>query len=112
MAENQPENQEAAVQAAEAAQMPRELSIVYRWVTRDVLGAPPVLSQGVEVARPGDRVCYLNLDYPTVPNWLWVNEVMFTEFGVRVPFSDFQQRLLNRASVTAASECLVGDSVF
>ncbi|MED6210269.1 hypothetical protein PIB30_062612 [Stylosanthes scabra] len=24
---------------------------------------------------------------------------MFTEFGVRVPFSDFQQRLLNRASV-------------
>ncbi|MED6220716.1 hypothetical protein PIB30_047473 [Stylosanthes scabra] len=24
---------------------------------------------------------------------------MFTEFGIRVPFSDFQQRLLNRASV-------------
>ncbi|MED6187544.1 hypothetical protein PIB30_077517, partial [Stylosanthes scabra] len=42
---------------------------------------------------------YLNLDHPTVPNWLWVNEVMFTEFGVRVPFTDFQQRLLNRASV-------------
>ncbi|MED6162500.1 hypothetical protein PIB30_071043, partial [Stylosanthes scabra] len=24
---------------------------------------------------------------------------MFTEFGIRIPFSDFQQRLLNRASV-------------
>ncbi|MED6200437.1 hypothetical protein PIB30_085068 [Stylosanthes scabra] len=24
---------------------------------------------------------------------------MFTDFGVRVPFTDFQQRLLNRASV-------------
>ncbi|MED6201541.1 hypothetical protein PIB30_096112 [Stylosanthes scabra] len=76
------------------------------------LGALPILSQGyldelklsgvifgrgelerryrVEAARLGDRVCYLNLDHPTVPNWLWVNEMMFTEFGVRVPFSDFQ----------------------
>ncbi|MED6171750.1 hypothetical protein PIB30_043629 [Stylosanthes scabra] len=36
---------------------------------------------------------------PTVPHWLWVNELMFTDFGVRVPFTDFQQRLLNRASV-------------
>ncbi|MED6197573.1 hypothetical protein PIB30_057707 [Stylosanthes scabra] len=121
MAENQPENQEAVVPAAGVAQMPHELSPIYRWVSRDVLGAPPILSQAylnelklsgvifgggdlegryrVEAARPGDRFCYLNLDHPTVPNWLWVNEVMFTEFGVRVPFTDFQQRLLNRASV-------------
>ncbi|MED6208924.1 hypothetical protein PIB30_049696 [Stylosanthes scabra] len=121
MAENQPENQEAVVPAAGVARMPHELSPIYRWVSRDVLGAPPILSQAyldelklsgvifgggdlegryrVEAARPGDRVCYLNLDHPTVPNWLWVNEVMFTEFGVRVPFTDFQQRLLNRASV-------------
>ncbi|MED6223500.1 hypothetical protein PIB30_074512 [Stylosanthes scabra] len=121
MAENQPENQEAAVPAAGAAQMPRELSLIYRWVSRDVLGAPPILSQAyldelklngvifgggelerryrVEAARLGDRVCYLNLDHPTISNWLWVNEVMFTEFGVRVPFTYFQQRLLNRASV-------------
>ncbi|MED6154314.1 hypothetical protein PIB30_111143, partial [Stylosanthes scabra] len=41
----------------------------------------------------------MNLNHPTVPHWLWVNEVMFTEFGIRIPFSDFQQRLLNRASV-------------
>ncbi|MED6135018.1 hypothetical protein PIB30_042341 [Stylosanthes scabra] len=117
MVENQSENQEVAVRVVEAAQVLHELSTIYRWVTRDVLGAPPVLSQGyldelklsgvifgggelerryrVEEARPGDRVCYLNLDHPTVPNWL-VNEVMFTEFGIRVPFSDFQQRLLNR----------------
>ncbi|MED6219033.1 hypothetical protein PIB30_032164 [Stylosanthes scabra] len=121
MAENQPENQEAVVPAAGVAQIPRELSPIYRWVSRDVLGASPILSQAyldelklsgvifgggelegryrVEATRPGDRVCYLNLDHPTVPNWLWVNEVMFTEFGVRVPFTDFQQRLLNRVSV-------------
>ncbi|MED6160649.1 hypothetical protein PIB30_053395 [Stylosanthes scabra] len=121
MAENQPENQEAAVPATGAAQMTRELSPIYRWVSRNVLGAPSILSQAyldemklsgvifgggdlegryrVEAARPWDRVCYLNLDHPTVPNWLWVNEVMFTEFGVRVPFTDFQERLLNRASV-------------
>ncbi|MED6151573.1 hypothetical protein PIB30_083784 [Stylosanthes scabra] len=101
--------------------MPYELSPIYRWVSRDVLGAPPILSQAyldelklsevifgggdmkgryrVEASCPGDRVCYLNLDHPTVPNWLWVNKVMFTEFGIRVPFTDFQQRLLNRASV-------------
>ncbi|MED6126439.1 hypothetical protein PIB30_078449 [Stylosanthes scabra] len=93
----------------------------YRWVTRDILGLPPILDQGyldelkligvifcgedlerqyrVEAARPGDRVCYLNLDHPIVPNWLWVNEMMVTKFEIRVPFSDFQQRLLNRASV-------------
>ncbi|MED6188128.1 hypothetical protein PIB30_083085 [Stylosanthes scabra] len=98
MAENQPEIQEVAVRVVEAAQMLHELPTIYCWVTGDVLGAPPILSQGyldelklsgvifeggdlerryrVEAARPGDRV-------------------MFTEFGVRVPFSDFQQRLLN-----------------
>ncbi|MED6150569.1 hypothetical protein PIB30_073618 [Stylosanthes scabra] len=80
MAENKPENQEVTVPAAGAAQMPQGR---YR----------------VEATRLGDRVCYLNLDHPTVTNWLWVNEVMFTEFEVRVPFTDFQQRLLNRASV-------------
>ncbi|MED6198407.1 hypothetical protein PIB30_066044 [Stylosanthes scabra] len=53
----------------------------------------------VEAARRSGRVCYLNLDHPTVPHWLWVNEVMFTDFGVRVSFTDFQQRLLNRVSV-------------
>ncbi|MED6125916.1 hypothetical protein PIB30_073207 [Stylosanthes scabra] len=53
----------------------------------------------VEAARRSERVCYLNLDHPTVPHWLWVNEVMFTDFGVQVPFTEFKQRLLNRASV-------------
>ncbi|MED6138977.1 hypothetical protein PIB30_079540 [Stylosanthes scabra] len=56
----------------------------------------------VEAARRGKRVCFLNLDHPTVPHWLWVNEVIFTEFGVRIPFTDFQQRLLNRASVASS----------
>ncbi|MED6121710.1 hypothetical protein PIB30_032710 [Stylosanthes scabra] len=87
----------------------------------DVLGAPSTLNQAyldelkaaeiifgggdlerrykVEAAHRGERVCFLNLQHPTVPHWLWVNEVMFTEFGVRVPFTDFQQRLLNRSCI-------------
>ncbi|MED6202901.1 hypothetical protein PIB30_110246, partial [Stylosanthes scabra] len=121
MAENQPENQEVVVPAAGAVQIPRELPFIYRWVSNDVLGTPLSLDQQyldelkltgvlfgggdlerryrVEAARRGERVCFMNLDHPTVPHWLWVNEVMFTEFGIRIPFSDFQQRLLNRASV-------------
>ncbi|MED6162806.1 hypothetical protein PIB30_073994, partial [Stylosanthes scabra] len=112
MAENLPEDQGAVVREVEAAQMPRELPTIYRWVTRDVLGSPPILDQEyldelkltgvifgggelerryqVEAGSPGDRVYYLNLDHPTMPNWLWVNEVIFTEFEIRVPFSDFQ----------------------
>ncbi|MED6220376.1 hypothetical protein PIB30_044255 [Stylosanthes scabra] len=53
----------------------------------------------VEAASPNERVCFLNLSHPRVPNWLWVNEVMFTEFGIQVPFTDFQQCLLNRTSI-------------
>ncbi|MED6165016.1 hypothetical protein PIB30_095662 [Stylosanthes scabra] len=119
MAENRPGDQQVA--AASSVQIPHELPSIYRWVANDVLGAPSILDQGyldelkataiifggggleqryrVEAARRGERVYYLNLDHPTVPHWLWVNEVMFTDFGVRVPFTDFQQRLLNRASV-------------
>ncbi|MED6165733.1 hypothetical protein PIB30_102427 [Stylosanthes scabra] len=101
--------------------MPHELPFIHRWVTNDVLGSPSLLTQEyleelklsgaifggwdleqryrVEVAHRDERVCYLNPDHPTVPNWLWVNEVMFTEFGVWVPFTEFQQRLLKRASM-------------
>ncbi|MED6214622.1 hypothetical protein PIB30_104904, partial [Stylosanthes scabra] len=118
MAENRPEDRDAT---AAAGRIPHELPSIYRWVSNDVLGAPTILDQRyldelkatgvlfggggleqryrVEAARRGERVCYLNLDHPTVPHWLWVNEVMFSDFGVRVPFTDFQQRLLNRASV-------------
>ncbi|MED6188348.1 hypothetical protein PIB30_085104 [Stylosanthes scabra] len=45
MAENQPENQKAVVPAVGAARIPRELPPIYRWVSRDVLGASPILSQ-------------------------------------------------------------------
>ncbi|MED6175069.1 hypothetical protein PIB30_075026 [Stylosanthes scabra] len=98
--------------------MPHEVSPLYRWVSPDVLGALSALNQAyldelkatriifgggelerrykVEVAHRGERVCFMNLRHPKVPHWLWVNEVMFTEFGVRVPFFDFQQCLLNR----------------
>ncbi|MED6150411.1 hypothetical protein PIB30_072012 [Stylosanthes scabra] len=117
MAENPEDRQEAS--AAEAVQMMRQLSTLYRWVAPDVLGAPPILSQAyldelketgvifdggelerrykVEAARRGERVCFMNLDHPTKPCWLWVNEVMFTEFGIRVPFSDFQPFFQNIA---------------
>ncbi|MED6111439.1 hypothetical protein PIB30_052290 [Stylosanthes scabra] len=121
MAENRPGDRDATAAAA-AVQIPHELPSIYWWVANDVLGAPSILDQRyldelkatrvlfggggleqryrVEAARRGERVYYLNLDHPTVPHWLWVNEVMFTDFGMRVPFTDFQQRLLNRASVT------------
>ncbi|MED6177612.1 hypothetical protein PIB30_099811 [Stylosanthes scabra] len=106
---------------ATAVQIPHELPSIYWWVSNDVLGTPSILDQGyleelkgtgilfdgggleqryrVEAARRGERVCYLNLDHPTVPHWLWANEVMFTDFGVHVPFIDFQQHFLNQASV-------------
>ncbi|MED6205071.1 hypothetical protein PIB30_014759 [Stylosanthes scabra] len=122
MAENLEGNQEAG--AAVAVQMPHELSPLYRWLSPDVLGAPPTLNQAyldelkatgiifgggdlerqykVEAAHWGERVCFMNLRHPTVPHWLWVNEVMFAEFRVRVPFSDFQQRLLNRSCITSS----------
>ncbi|MED6172667.1 hypothetical protein PIB30_052192 [Stylosanthes scabra] len=115
------ENLQGDQPAEGAVQLPRELLFIYRWVTNDVLGTPSALDQEyldelkltgvlfgggdlerwyrVEAARRGERVCFINLDHPTVPHWLWVNKVMFTEFGIQVPFSDFQQRLLNRASV-------------
>ncbi|MED6171795.1 hypothetical protein PIB30_044149 [Stylosanthes scabra] len=92
------ENLQGDQAAAEAVQMPHELPSIYRWVTNDVLGSPSILNQQVEAARRGERVCFLNLDHPIVPNWPRVNEVMFTEFEVWVPFSNFQQRLLSRAS--------------
>ncbi|MED6164016.1 hypothetical protein PIB30_085553 [Stylosanthes scabra] len=107
--------------ALSAAQIPRELPLIYRWVSANVLRSPTILKQAyldelknsgvlfggrdlerqyrVEAAKRGERVCFLNLDHPIVPHWLWVNKVMFTEFGVRIPFTDFQQRILNRACV-------------
>ncbi|MED6167328.1 hypothetical protein PIB30_001751 [Stylosanthes scabra] len=122
--EENPECGQGAV-AAEVVQQPRELSTLYRWVAPDVLGVPSILSQAyldelkgtrvifgggelerrykVEAARRGEWVCFMNLDHPTRPHWLWVNEVMFIEFGIRVPFTDFQQRLLNRACVARRS---------
>ncbi|MED6120094.1 hypothetical protein PIB30_017721 [Stylosanthes scabra] len=53
----------------------------------------------VKLPQRGERICELNLEHPQVPHWLWVNEVMFTEFGVRIPFTSFQQRLLQRCFV-------------
>ncbi|MED6140319.1 hypothetical protein PIB30_092031 [Stylosanthes scabra] len=91
-----------AAREVEAAQMPHELDPLYNWVNRDVLGSPTTLTEEylaelklsgvicgggdeegryqVELPRPGERVCYLNLEHPRVPHWLWLNEVMFTEF--------------------------------
>ncbi|MED6106089.1 hypothetical protein PIB30_001485 [Stylosanthes scabra] len=72
--------------------MLHELPTIYRWITRDVLGAPSILDQEylnelkslgvlfVMVIWKGDTELRLplrvngNLDHPRVPNWLWVNE--------------------------------------
>ncbi|MED6180152.1 hypothetical protein PIB30_007663 [Stylosanthes scabra] len=109
------------VREVEVAQMPHEPNPLYSWVNRDVMGSPCTLTEDylTELKRSGvicgggeeerlyrvklpcrrERVCELNLEHPRVPHWLWVNEVMFTEFGVRIPFFDFQQRLLQRCFV-------------
>ncbi|MED6146574.1 hypothetical protein PIB30_035677 [Stylosanthes scabra] len=121
MAEIQGNDSDEVVREVEQAQMPHEPNPLYDWVNRDVLGSPCTMTKEyltemknsgvifgggeeenhyrVELPRPGERVCELNLDHPRVPHWLWVNEVMFTEFGVRIPFSPFQQRLLQRCFV-------------
>ncbi|XP_052108707.1 uncharacterized protein LOC127741119 [Arachis duranensis] len=54
-----------------------------------------------ELALPDadERVGYLNLDSPTVPDWKWVYESMFTRLSVRLPFSPFVQDLLSRCYV-------------
>ncbi|MED6119893.1 hypothetical protein PIB30_015843 [Stylosanthes scabra] len=121
MAEVRGDNPEEGVREVEEAQMPHELNPLYNWATRDVLGSPSTLTEDylkslkesgvicgggeeeehyrVELPRRGERICELNLEHPRVPHWLWVNEVMFTEFGVRIPFTSFQQRLLQRCFV-------------
>ncbi|MED6215757.1 hypothetical protein PIB30_001378 [Stylosanthes scabra] len=118
MAEIQGNDPGGVVREVKGAQMPHELNPLYDWVNRDVLGSPCTMTEDyltelknsgvifgggeeeghyrVELPRAGERVCELNLEHPRVPHWLWVNEVMFTEFGVRIPFSPFQQRLLQR----------------
>ncbi|MED6189164.1 hypothetical protein PIB30_093165 [Stylosanthes scabra] len=93
MVENPQGSQRAVVQEVASAQMRCELPDIYRWVTRDMLGSPPILGQEYL-----DELKLFGIIFG-VPNWLWMNEVMFTEFGIRVPFYEFQQRLLNRASV-------------
>ncbi|MED6149430.1 hypothetical protein PIB30_062286 [Stylosanthes scabra] len=89
--EEMTENPQGDQTAVEAVQIPCELPFIYRGDLER--------RYRVKAARRGERVCFLNLDHQTVPHWLWVNEVMFTEFGIRIPFTDFQQRLLNRELV-------------
>ncbi|MED6217467.1 hypothetical protein PIB30_018103 [Stylosanthes scabra] len=121
MAEIQGNDPSGVVREVEEAQMPHEVDPLYNWVNRDVLRSPSTMTEDyltelkssgmicgggeeerlyqVELPRRGERVCDLNLEHPRVPHWLWVNEVMFTEFGFRIPFTSFQQRLLQRCFV-------------
>ncbi|MED6207672.1 hypothetical protein PIB30_037884 [Stylosanthes scabra] len=118
MAEIQGNDPGGVFREVEGAQMPHELNPLYDWVNRDVLGSPCTMTEDyltelknsgvifgggeeeshyrIKFPRPGERVCELNLEHSRVPHWLWVNEVMSTEFGVRILFSPFQQRLLQR----------------
>ncbi|MED6131174.1 hypothetical protein PIB30_007469 [Stylosanthes scabra] len=117
----EPQRDVEVVREVDAAQLPHELDPLYSWVNQDVLGSPSTMTEDyltelkssgvicgggeeerlyrVELPRRGEMVCGLNLEHPRVPHWLWVNEVMFTEFGVRIPFTPFQQRLLQRCFV-------------
>ncbi|MED6135768.1 hypothetical protein PIB30_049658 [Stylosanthes scabra] len=97
MAENPDRDQGAT--AAAAVQVPQELSPLYRAPGSSSVGGDLERRYRVEVTHRGERVCFMNLDHSRVPHWLWVNEVMFIDFGIRVPFTDLQQRLLNRACI-------------
>ena len=89
----------------------------YGWVTSDVWGVPSRMTEGdlqrlrdqgaicgggeeegrYELVLPevDEMVCYLNLDLPTVPDWMWVYESLFTRLGMRLPFSPLVQALLS-----------------
>ncbi|MED6208692.1 hypothetical protein PIB30_047677 [Stylosanthes scabra] len=117
----EPQRDGEVVREVDAAQLPHELDPLYSWVNRDVLGSPSTMTEEyltelkssgeifgggeeerhyrVELPHCGERVCGLNLEHPRVPHWLWVNEVMLTEFGVRIPFTPFQQWLLQRCFI-------------
>ncbi|MED6217555.1 hypothetical protein PIB30_018949 [Stylosanthes scabra] len=100
MAEVRGDNPEEGVREVEGAQMPHELNPLYNWESGVICGGGEEEEHyRVELPRRGERICELNLEHPRVPHWLWVNEVMFTEFGVRIPFSSFQQWLLQRCFV-------------
>ncbi|MED6162839.1 hypothetical protein PIB30_074267 [Stylosanthes scabra] len=76
---------------ATAVQMPRELPSIYRWVSNDVLGAPSILDLGYLDKLKETGILFGGGGSGAA--------VMFIDNGVRVLFTDFQQRLLNRASM-------------
>ncbi|XP_072085862.1 uncharacterized protein [Arachis hypogaea] len=93
----------------------------YAWVTDDIRSSPNqmdleeltefrqagYLCGGTDeeanyeaiVPLPRERIYELNFHSPRVPDWIWFYKSMFTQVGVRIPFSDFQMALLNRISV-------------
>ncbi|MED6137751.1 hypothetical protein PIB30_067924 [Stylosanthes scabra] len=101
MVENLPEGQGAVVREVEGAQMPRELPTIYRWVTRDVLGSPPILNQEYLDELKLSRVIFgggeLERRYRVEAAARGIGFVAEPGF---------------RCSVPAAPERLVGDSVF
>ncbi|MED6207188.1 hypothetical protein PIB30_033491 [Stylosanthes scabra] len=95
MAEVQGGGPGVVVREVEGAQIPHELNPLYSWATRDVLGSPSTITEdylrelkesGV-ICGGGDEEGHYQV------------EVMFTEFGVRIPFTSLQQRLLQRCFV-------------
>ncbi|XP_057761534.1 uncharacterized protein LOC130981825 [Arachis stenosperma] len=53
----------------------------------------------VFVPAPHERLYELNFHAPRVADWIWFYKSMFTQVGVRIPFSAFQMALLGRVSV-------------
>ncbi|XP_052113387.1 uncharacterized protein LOC127744821 [Arachis duranensis] len=57
-------------------------------------------SYDVFVPAPHERLYEINFHHPRVADWIWFYKAMFTQVGVRIPFSAFQMALLNRISVS------------
>ncbi|MED6115374.1 hypothetical protein PIB30_089839 [Stylosanthes scabra] len=92
MPENPQGNQGVVAREVASSQMPRELPDIYCWVTRNVLGSPPILGQQyLDELKSGVIFGGRELE-----RWCWWRSLAQ---GIRVFFSDFQKRLLNRACI-------------
>ncbi|MED6204077.1 hypothetical protein PIB30_005804 [Stylosanthes scabra] len=83
-----PQRDGEVVREVDAAQLRHELGPLYSWVNRDVLGSPSTMTEDyLTELKSSGVICGGG------------EEVMFTEFGVRISFTPFQQRLLERCFV-------------
>ena len=95
---------------------PTAMPLIYRWVDSEVLGIPSKVTSAflkslreehlltleceyeeeylLEAPTVDERVCHINLHGS--PRWMWIYDVLFSKFGVRISFTYFQFSVLER----------------